>query len=116
MAREKFIETIATITDTHDDGTRVYSRVERGGIRDTGYKLVAHLRGGSKERPERLLALWARGKPIRIFGHNRHDGATAVTLHCPLSFVRELADCRFVERIDQIEKPAHSASSARFSR
>jgi len=119
MAREKFHERIGEIVYTFDDGTEIRSPIERMGIRDTGFTLVAILRGGSKDRPERLLEFHTRewrGFRAWTDAPKRHAGATYVTIHCPMAHFDALLALSYVLKIEQHEKGASSASQCHFKR
>lgn len=102
MRGRKQIVKIGSIVDTFDDGTVLVSPIERAERVDSPRTLVAKLRGGSAERPERTLkrivADWPR---VIVHGHSRHAGATYVTLQCPLRLIDALLAISFVERIDE---------------
>lgn len=113
MAREKFHERIGTIVDTLDNGKRISSPIERGGIRDTGFSLIVVLRGGSKERAERSLVHRTRDwQGFRVHGHDHVAGETFVTVNCPATYLDSLFALSFVLRIEQRERSASSASQS----
>ena len=112
MAREKFTERIATITDTDDTGRRTYSPVERGSVRDTGFRLVVQMAGGAKARPERTLAKKTEAwRGFRIHGHKRVAGQTWATIACPEQLLAALCEFSFVVRVVQRERGAAGASA-----
>lgn len=117
MAREKFTERIGVIIDKRKDGSRVISPIERGSVRDSGFALIAILAGGADIRPERSLRAHTRTwNGFRIFGHNRHDGRTFVTVHCPHALLMRLRELTFVIGLLENERGAAGASQCHLRR